>query len=162
MALAVVLAVRSTLDHRPVNPSVAAFSTDSMVNQLALNSPYSLLYALYEHHRDNKEQGLHYGDMDDARAVSLVLADAGIPTASDHDPNHPAPSPGHFPNPNRITCHYPEVLAGLVRRLGGRILHLTKQMAGQGIWPGRHMQTRLIRGARVSWGSPPSSQQCMN
>ena len=47
-AAVVFLMIRSTLDHRPVNPSMAAFSEDYMVNQLALNSPYSLLYAIYE------------------------------------------------------------------------------------------------------------------
>ena len=31
--------IRSTLDHRPVNPSIAVFSQDAMINQLALNSP---------------------------------------------------------------------------------------------------------------------------
>lgn len=36
--------VRSTLDHRPVNASVAAFSADSLVNQLPLNSPYTVIF----------------------------------------------------------------------------------------------------------------------
>ena len=35
----VVLMIRSSFDHHPANPSIAAFSQDSMVNQLPLNSP---------------------------------------------------------------------------------------------------------------------------
>jgi phosphoglycerol transferase MdoB-like AlkP superfamily enzyme len=42
LAVLVALTIRSTLDHRPVNPGTAAFSHDTMVNQLALNSPYTL------------------------------------------------------------------------------------------------------------------------
>ena len=140
MALAVVLAVRSTLDHRPVNPGVAAFSTDSMVNQLALNSPYSLLYALYEHHRDSQEQDLHYGDMDDTRAVALVLADLGIPAASmiqgseptlhHHQPTFPADKPR-----NLVIILEESLGAEFVGRLGGKNLApRLEQMAGQGIW----------------------------
>ncbi|MBT8071585.1 MAG: hypothetical protein KJO80_14220, partial [Gammaproteobacteria bacterium] len=45
--------IRSTTDHHPVNPSTVAFSTDSMVNQLPLNSPYTLIYAIYEQYRDS-------------------------------------------------------------------------------------------------------------
>jgi phosphoglycerol transferase MdoB-like AlkP superfamily enzyme len=70
--------IRSTLDHRPVNPSVAAFSQDSMVNQLPLNSPYSLIYAVYERNRDAAGEGIRYGRMDDEEVLSIVLEEAGI------------------------------------------------------------------------------------
>ena len=38
-------AMRSSFDHRAVNPSMVALSRDPMVNDLALNSTYSVLYA---------------------------------------------------------------------------------------------------------------------
>lgn len=47
------LGIRSTTGHRPINPSTAAITTDPLVNNLAMNSSYSLLYAIYEHRRDD-------------------------------------------------------------------------------------------------------------
>ena len=70
--------VRSTLDHRPVNPSTAVFTGDSLVNQLPLNSPYSLLYALYEHRRDGVGGEIPYGHLDDGVIERIVLREAGL------------------------------------------------------------------------------------
>jgi len=78
IAIVVVLMTRSTLDHRPVNPSIAAFSQDSMVNQLALNSPYSLLYAIYEQHRDNTQGDVRYGAMGEQEVLDRIIDEAGI------------------------------------------------------------------------------------
>ncbi|WP_207063853.1 LTA synthase family protein [Motiliproteus sp. SC1-56] len=41
-----VLGARGTLQHRPMNPSYTAFSTDSLVNALTLNSFYSVAFAV--------------------------------------------------------------------------------------------------------------------
>jgi phosphoglycerol transferase MdoB-like AlkP superfamily enzyme len=57
------LAGRSTLDHRPVNPSTVAFSNDSLVNSLALSSSYSVAYALYEKMRYENSDEHPYGNM---------------------------------------------------------------------------------------------------
>jgi phosphoglycerol transferase MdoB-like AlkP superfamily enzyme len=70
--------VRSTLDHRPVNASVAAFSQDSLVNQLPLNSPYTIIYSLYERHRDQDRNRLRYGEMHEDDVLDIVLSEAGI------------------------------------------------------------------------------------
>ncbi len=45
--LLVILAARSTLQHRPINPAYTAFSNDPLVNGLTLNSTYSMLYSVY-------------------------------------------------------------------------------------------------------------------
>jgi phosphoglycerol transferase MdoB-like AlkP superfamily enzyme len=45
--LLTILSIRSTLGHRPANPALFAITNDSMVNTLILNSPYSVLYAIY-------------------------------------------------------------------------------------------------------------------
>ncbi|CAM3699819.1 Lipoteichoic acid synthase 2 [Vibrio aerogenes CECT 7868] len=37
---------RSTLGHRPLNPAMVAFSTDPLLNDLTLNSSYSVLFAI--------------------------------------------------------------------------------------------------------------------
>ena len=78
VAVIAVAMVRSTLDHRPVNASVAAFSQDSLVNQLPLNSPYTVIYALYERNRDADRNRIRYGDMPDNEVVSIIQTEAGI------------------------------------------------------------------------------------
>lgn len=70
--------VRSTLDHRPINPSTAAFSQDSMVNQLPLNSPYTLANALYERQRDSDRERIRYGLMEDEEVMAIIMEEAGI------------------------------------------------------------------------------------
>jgi phosphoglycerol transferase MdoB-like AlkP superfamily enzyme len=63
--------VRSTMDHRPVNPSTVSISSDPLVNDLALNSTYTMLYALSET-RLEAEGGFRYGHMDDSQAIEVV------------------------------------------------------------------------------------------
>jgi len=65
------LFARSSLDHRPANPSMVSFSTDLMAIYLALNSPYSLAYALYETRRDS-DGGFTYGKMDIKEVLNIV------------------------------------------------------------------------------------------
>jgi phosphoglycerol transferase MdoB-like AlkP superfamily enzyme len=73
-----VVAMRSTLDHRAVNPSTVAISTDPMVNELALNSAYLLLYELAER-RYEPEGGFRYGSMSKDEALRRVLAEMQVP-----------------------------------------------------------------------------------
>jgi phosphoglycerol transferase MdoB-like AlkP superfamily enzyme len=89
IAIIAVAMVRSTLDHRPVNASIAAFSQDSMVNQLPLNSPYTLMYALYERQRDADRERVRYGAMDDNEVLDIILAEAGIQPGDQLDPSAP-------------------------------------------------------------------------
>lgn len=75
------LGVRSTLDHRPVNPSTVAVTEDLMVNDLGLNSTYSLLYAVYEARRDEKGKAV-YGKMPREQVVRLVRENMRLPESS--------------------------------------------------------------------------------
>jgi phosphoglycerol transferase MdoB-like AlkP superfamily enzyme len=72
------LMIRSTLDHRPVNPSIVAFSQDLMVNDLALNSTYTVLYAIYESRRDENGEAV-YGRMKDEEVFAQVKRTMHIP-----------------------------------------------------------------------------------
>ena len=63
--------VRSTLDHRPVNPSTVALSSDPLANDLALNSIYTALYALYEM-RHEAAGGDRYSDISDISDTEIV------------------------------------------------------------------------------------------
>jgi phosphoglycerol transferase MdoB-like AlkP superfamily enzyme len=77
--------VRSTLDHRPVNPSTVALSNDPMVNDLALNSTYTVLYAIYEQ-REESAGGFRYSERQSpkfGRRWRLPTA-ISLPTACRH------------------------------------------------------------------------------
>lgn len=78
VAVLIFALIRSTTDHRPINPSNAAFSQDSMVNQLPLNSPYSVLHAVYERRKEGSKVRVRYGKMPDEEILSIILNEAGI------------------------------------------------------------------------------------
>ena len=69
--------IRSTLDHRPVNPSTVALSTDPLVNDLALNSTYTLLYALYET-RHEGQGGFRYANVPDDEVIKSVRSEMHV------------------------------------------------------------------------------------
>jgi len=75
------LGIRGTLSHRPVNISSAAFSNESLLNQLALNSTYSAGYALYALGNE-QDSGAVYGRMNTERMLTLTRAASGIDPAS--------------------------------------------------------------------------------
>lgn len=86
------LAARGTLAHRPLNPALVAHSSDTLVNTLALNSAYSVAYAVYQLGRDKP---LSYGEMAEAEMHQLIRAEARIdgpvldpqlPTLREQDP----------------------------------------------------------------------------
>src|SRR5690606_21633124 len=67
----VVLGARGTLEHRPINPAKVAFSSDSMVNALALNSLYSVFDAAYRM-RDERSSAAMYPKMPVDRMNAIV------------------------------------------------------------------------------------------
>jgi phosphoglycerol transferase MdoB-like AlkP superfamily enzyme len=154
IAILVLAMVRSTLDHRPVNPSNAVFSQDSMVNQLPLNSPYSLLYAIYEHRRDSSSKVIRYGAMDNKEALDIVLKEAGISPGDLLDPAVPtlhhqkATQPRDKPL-NLVIILEESLGADTVGSLGGwDITPELDKLASQGIWFERLYSTgtRSVRG----------------
>jgi phosphoglycerol transferase MdoB-like AlkP superfamily enzyme len=140
IAALLVLMIRSTFDHRPVNPSIAAFSQDSMVNQLPLNSPYSLLYAVYEQNRDSGGTRIRYGAMNDDEVLAIILAEADIETSEPPDPTAPTlhrqTATHERDRPLNLVIIVEESLgAELVGSLGGKDLTPElDQLAGEGIW----------------------------
>lgn len=71
------MGIRSSVGHRPANPSVAAFSIDLLVNDLCLNSTYSVLYAAYASKRH--ESGVRaYARVPLERSVQQVRADMAV------------------------------------------------------------------------------------
>ncbi|WP_426688006.1 LTA synthase family protein [Rhodanobacter ginsengiterrae] len=82
------LAARGTLGHRPLNPSMVAFSDDAMVNTLPLNSLYSVINAILDMQNERSSAAL-YGPMPEAEMQQLVREASAIdgPTL---DPQHPS------------------------------------------------------------------------
>lgn len=62
VAALVFVGARSSLQHRGINPSMVAFSSDGLVNSLVLNSGYSVLFALQQL-KDEDKSSETYGKM---------------------------------------------------------------------------------------------------
>ncbi len=71
------LASRGTLDHRPLNASMVAFSDDSMVNTLPLNSLYNVLNAIRGMSNERSAADV-YGPMPEPEMQRLVRSAAGL------------------------------------------------------------------------------------
>ena len=160
--------VRSTLDHHPVNPSTVAFTTDSMVNQLALSSPYTLIYAIYEQQRDSRDGAVSYGRMDDDDVLRIVVENAGLADVVDLDSETPTmhmqTATRRLDRPKNLVIILEESMgAEFVGSLGGK--NLTPNfdaLADDGIWFEQLYATgtRSVRGIEaIISGFPPTSRR---
>jgi phosphoglycerol transferase MdoB-like AlkP superfamily enzyme len=131
--------IRSTLDHRAVNPSTVAFSSDPLINTFALSSAYSVLYAIAESRHENSEKS-PYGEMSADRAIELVKRSTSIPadsfSASAQSTLHTQKAYLRRENPMNLVIILEESLGeDYVGSLGGK--QLTPKLdtlANQGIW----------------------------
>lgn len=62
------LGARSSLKHRPANPSTVAFSSDHLLNDLCLSSAYSVVYAV-EQMKDEADATSVYGSFESRSAL---------------------------------------------------------------------------------------------
>jgi phosphoglycerol transferase MdoB-like AlkP superfamily enzyme len=62
VVLLMMISIRSSLDHRPLNPSTVAFTDNTVANALPLNSLYSVLYAIYRM-KDESSASEIYGNL---------------------------------------------------------------------------------------------------
>lgn len=72
------LGIRGTLSHRPVNISTAAFSNENLLNQLALNSTYTAVYALYAL-RHEADAAAVYGKMPAEKIIAIARRASRLP-----------------------------------------------------------------------------------
>lgn len=165
--LAVFLGARSSLDHRPANPSTAAFSSDPLVNDLALSSAYTLAYAAYSMRHEADAAGA-YGTLPREEIIARVRAaavtaqesftDASIPTLHRQVATHRRARPL-----NLVIIVEESLGAQFVGALGG--LPLTPELdrlAREGWWFTRLYATgtRSARGLEaVVTGFPPTPAQ---
>ena len=168
IAVVVFAMIRSTTDHHPVNPSTVAFTTDSMVNQLPLNSPYTLIYAIYEQSRDSRGSTAIYGRMDEKEALRIVVDTAGlagkVDLQSETPTMHKQTATRRFDRPLNLVIILEESLgAEFVGSLGGE--NLTPNLDGladEGIWFEQLYATgtRSVRGIEaIISGFPPTSKR---
>jgi len=133
-----VLGIRGTLQHRPINPATVAFCSDAMLNTLPLNSFYQVTHAIYRL-KDERSASALYGSLPAEDIVNLVRRGAGMaprpagalpPTWHRQPPSRAWPD---NPPPRNVVIIVEESLgAQFVGHLGGR--GLTPQLdalAGQ-------------------------------
>lgn len=149
----VFIGARSSFDHRPANPSTAAFSDDHMVNQLGLSSGYSLAFAIYNLFKD-ADSKTFYGKMPEAEILQRVRSATGLPETAFTDPDVPTLHLQKIPSvkdrPLNLVIILEESMgAGYSAALGG--LPLTPELdrlSAEGLWLTRLYSTgtRSIRG----------------
>lgn len=164
LALVVVAGARSSLGHRPANISTAAFSSDPLVNDLALSSTYSVMYAAYRM-KDEKEAGEFYGHMKETEIVHRVRQAMGVPASAFTSRDMPTlhrQIAGRRPElPYNLVIVLEESLgAQYVENLGG--VPLTPrlvELSARGLWFENLYATgtRSVRGIEaVTTGFPPT------
>jgi len=163
VALILFLGIRSSLAHRPANPSVASFSSDHLVNDLALNSTYNVLFAIYNLKHEVK--GDIYGKLEDEEIIQGVRNATQIaPEAFKNDEipslHQQIPSAKRDKLPNLVIVLEESLGAQFVSSLGGD--NLTPELdkwSEKGLWFTSMYATgtRSVRGIEaISAGFTPS------
>jgi phosphoglycerol transferase MdoB-like AlkP superfamily enzyme len=157
---------RSSFDHRPANASTAAFTNDQLVNKLALNSAYTVLYAAYDLRNEDRGDG-RYGRMPVEQMLSIVRRESLIP-ARDFvdDPTstwHRQKPLRPFGKRNLVIILQESLGAGFSKKLGGiGVTPEWDRLMEQGLWFSRLYATgtRSARGIEaVIAGYPPSASR---
>lgn len=167
-----VAGIRGTAGRRPINPATVAFSSDGLVNSLALNSIYSLFYAMYSM-KYEVSAGKLYGKLDTEEVNSIVCETAGITpdttaTANSDDPkaatwHHQTPSQRRDKPLNIVIIVEESLGAQYVSTLGGENLTPNLDKLYQEGWGFTNIYatgTRSVRGLEaLSAGFPPTVTQ---
>ncbi|MDS1142472.1 LTA synthase family protein [Pusillimonas sp. SM2304] len=85
VAALLVLAVRGTFKHRPINPSTVAYCGDSMLNTLPLNSLYSVSYAVYSMKNERSAADV-YGGLPVDAMHAVIRQCAALPAGTSQIP----------------------------------------------------------------------------
>ncbi len=171
LALFVVLfgvaGARSSLGHRPLNPAMVAFSNDPLLNDLALNSSYSLLFAVNSM-KSEKSAEQFYGKMDTQKMLELVRTSS---TKSDFNPsllptmNSNPPATYQGKHKNLVILLQESLGAQFVGALGGLPLTPNLDELMKEGWQFTQMYatgTRSVRGIEaVTTGFPPSPSRAV-
>ncbi|MDQ7061166.1 MAG: LTA synthase family protein [Sulfurimonas sp.] len=78
------IGARSSFGHRPANSSDAMYTTNRMVNEITKNSPYNIVYAIYNNTKKNTLA--QYGHMDIKEAILRVQTRLNIKSIDNNFP----------------------------------------------------------------------------
>jgi len=166
VVLLLVFGARSSLGHRPFNASSVAFSNDQLLNELPLNSTYTVLSAVYAL-KDEGDPAELYGEMSDAEVIARSIAISQINQANFFDPADPLMhkfGSGRMTDRKNLVIILEESMgARFIGKLGGLPLSPEiDRLADEGIWFEKLYATG-IRSARgieaVVTGFPPSASR---
>jgi len=144
--LLMLLGIRSSFDHRPINPSTVAFTDSTIANALPLNSLYTVLYAFYRI-KDEASASEIYGSIPQEEIFQLVSKEH-----KKHNPesfNTPGPDTVGITQKNLVIVLEESLGARFVGRLGGADLTPNlDRLANEGWWFDRLYATgtRSVRG----------------
>ncbi len=72
-----ILGARNSLEHRPMNPAMVSFSTDPLVNDLVLNSSYSVIFAITQ--MENEASAVKmYPPMDRSKVINTIRSQSEL------------------------------------------------------------------------------------
>jgi phosphoglycerol transferase MdoB-like AlkP superfamily enzyme len=163
-----VLAIRGTLGHRPINPSTVAYCADGLLNTLPLNSLYSVLYAIYSM-KNEKAASAVYGNLPAEEMHAIVNACADLP----YPPLHTAYPSLHLQTANRpykpplnlVIIMEESLGAQYCGHLGGQDLTPMLDTLARDAWTFTRAYatgTRSVRGLEaVVAGFPPTPAQAV-
>jgi phosphoglycerol transferase MdoB-like AlkP superfamily enzyme len=163
-----VLAIRGKLEHRPINASTVAFSSDAMVNALPLNSLYSVTHAMYRL-KDERSASALYEDMSGEqliRAVRDTAHIAGPVTNADIPTLHAQKASVRHDKPVNVVVIVEESLgAQYVGSLGGKNLTPELDTLAAQAWTFQQAYatgTRSVRGLEaLITGFPPTPSEAV-
>ena len=163
LILLLAIGARSSFDHRPANPSTAAFSNDQLVNKLGLSSIYTVLTAAYNLRHEDSGSAV-YGEMEVEKMVGMVRQQSLIEAASfveDSTSTWHTQSVLAKPRaPNLVIILEESLGAGFVGKLGGvGVTPELDKLSDEGMWFTQLYATgtRSARGIEaVITGFPPS------
>lgn len=122
MVCLTVLGARGTLEHRPLNPALVAFSTDHLLNDLSLNSAYSVVFALKQLSKEESSEA-YYGKIDPQQMLTTLRASLQNPNAIYNDPSAPTKTLHQSAYPHRkknlVILLQESLGAQFVGKLGG-------------------------------------------
>ena len=152
LLLAVAVA-RSSLQHRPINPSFTSFTNDPLVNSLTLNSSYSVLYAAKGMKNEISSFDL-YPKMSKQEVTDIIRQSMGIEESnfiSEEFPTlHTQIASKRYDRPKNLVIILEESLgAQFVKSLGGLDLAPSYDALSEEAWAFESLYatgTRSVRG----------------
>ncbi|OZB43029.1 MAG: sulfatase [Alishewanella sp. 34-51-39] len=160
-------AIRSTTEHRPANPALFAITGDAMVNSLIINSPYSVLYAIYSLKHEARSSEI-YGKLPQQDMLELALDWPWLKHLEFKDPQLPTlalrqPAMERAQPLNLVIILEESLGATFVESLGGLpVTPELEQLKNAGWWFENMYATgtRSVRGIEaVVAGFPPTPAQ---